>query len=100
MARIFALLDRDHPHCAHHVDVDDIEDAGRRGDGINLQVRAELTLERRPRLVRIERHAPTEQPLWIESPEHEVRISHRRARAATAICSGARLRASTHGTDL
>ena len=35
-AWIFSLLDRDHAYGSHHVDIDDIEDAGGRGDGLQL----------------------------------------------------------------
>ena len=50
LARVFALLHRDHPHRAHHVDVDDLDHARRGFDRIDTDLTRQI-IDHRPRLL-------------------------------------------------
>ena len=99
VARVHALLDRNHPHRAHHVDVDDFDDAGRRAHQIDFELGHELVFEHFARALGVHRHAPAEQRLRIQAAQHDVRVGYRRLGAAAPIRGRSRHRACALRAD-
>ena len=91
MARIIALLDRDHPQRTEHILVDDVDDAARGRHQIDAK-RIGDRLYRARRAGAVELEGATEQ-IFGQIAEHDISIGHRRQFAAFAISDRARHRA-------
>ena len=99
LGRRLALLGDIDPGRRGHVLVDDLVDTRRRLEGRESGLLREMLPDRPLRRAAVEGHAAAEEVVGVEVAERQVRIRHRRRRAAQAVARGSGRRTGAVGPD-
>ena len=99
-AEIAAALDAVDPCGRRHVLVDDAVDAPRRRDHVEAQRARDVFLDRTPRGLAVEPHAPAQEEFGVEVTEQEIGVGHGGEPAAQVVTGGPGIGARTVGADL